>query len=262
MPEDLSKNQEKQTIAGERTVILQDEALKKLKGFVQIPRLVLKHSTLSFGARIAYSILLSYAWQDEFCFPAQEAIAQDLNCSVRQIQRLLIELKDAGLITWKQQGLNRPNTYYLLPLKVESSQKTPKTKDTTNMSCPDTTNMSGLDTTNMSHYLESKELYTKPLTVKNGDKKISNPSQKNKLNILPKLDQPIEKTQYLANEILRQLKDKHSLRFYHLVASRVPESVIRQILSEIKADGANEPAKVFTYRMKLYTQEHSLADSF
>lgn len=255
MLDNFQKINEKQKLAGERTVVLQDPTLRKLEGFVQIPRFILKHPTLSFGARVTYSILLSYAWQEEFCFPAQEAIAKDLNCSVRQIQRLLTELKAAGFISWKQQGLNRPNTYYLLPLKTELSPKTPKTKDTTYLS--------GLDATNMSHKLESIEVYTKPLTVRNGDKKIfNNPSKnKNKFSALPKLDQPIEKTQYLANEILRQLKDTHSLRFYHLVASRVPESVIRQTLSEIKADGAHESAKVFTYRMKLYAKERSLNGS-
>lgn len=127
------------------------------------------------------------------------------------------------------------------------------------MSTPERTNQSGQERTNLSDKLESKEIYIKPLTVKNGDQKTS---KKSELHALPKLNQPVEQTQYLANEILRQLGDRHSSRFYHLVASRVPETVIRQALSEIKADGANEPAKVFTYRMKQYTEEHLQGRSF
>lgn len=240
--------------AGERTVILQDESLRKLKGFVQIPKIVLMHQKLSYGAKVSYGVLLGYAWQDDFCFPAQESIAKDLNCSVRQVQRLLTELKTAALVSWKQQGLNRPNTYYLLPLKLETDQKTSKILDTTDVSHPDTTDVSRLDRTNMSYKEESKLLYTKPFNVRNGDKKIST---KSKLKILPELDQPKEKTQYVAEEILSKLGDRHSERFYYLVASRIPEPIIRNALSEIKTDGAENPARVFTYRMESYAKEKS-----
>lgn len=250
----LNNNQTKLARAGEGTVILQDESLRKLKGFIQIPKVILMHQKLSYGAKVAYGILLGYAWQDDFCFPAQEAIAKDLNCSVRQVQRFLMELRTAELIVWKQSGLNKPNTYYLLPLKIDLSQKNPKIKDTTNMSPPDTTNMSTLDTTNMSHKVYSLELYSKPLTVSSNKK-----NSKSNLKILPDLNQPQEKIQYIAEEILNKLGDQHSQKFYYLVASRVPEQVIRNALSEIKADGARNPAKVFTYRMEQYAnkQQHS-----
>jgi len=72
----------------------------------------------------------------------------------------------------------------------------------------------------------------------------------------------VERTQYMAQEILSQLGDRHSLRFYHLVASRIPEQIIRRTLSEIKVDGAKSPAKVFTYRMKLHAQEQQKSSSF
>lgn len=78
----------------------------------------------------------------------------------------------------------------------------------------------------------------------NGDEKI--------FKKLPTLPIPQEQKEYLKNEILGFLKDKHSERFYLLVASKIPEGVIRQTLSEIKVDGADDPAKVFTYRMKRY----------
>ena len=58
--------------------------------------------------------------------------------------------------------------------------------------------------------------------------------------------------EYIVEQILEQLKDQHSRKFYELVAAKVPASDIRKALAEIKADGANEPAKVFTYRMNKY----------
>jgi len=74
---------------------------------------------------------------------------------------------------------------------------------------------------------------------------------------LPNLDQDPAQTAYMANFILNELGDKQSERFYQLIAAKVPEHVIREILSQIKVDGAREPAKLFTYKVKQYAlQQH------
>jgi hypothetical protein len=69
---------------------------------------------------------------------------------------------------------------------------------------------------------------------------------------LPDLDQPQEKTTYLAHWLVDQLHDPHSHKFYHLIAAKVPEGAIRRALAEVKVDGARAPAKLFTHKMKLY----------
>lgn len=125
--------------ASPRTVILQDESLRRLEGFTQIPNVVLKHASISYGAKVAFGVLLSYAWQEDFCFPAQERLSKDLNCSVRQVRRLLTELKDAGFITWKQQGLNLPNVYHILPQTKWTPSKSSNGKERTDLSHPDRT---------------------------------------------------------------------------------------------------------------------------
>ena len=66
------------------------------------------------------------------------------------------------------------------------------------------------------------------------------------------IDQPAEKTEYVADYILEQLRDEHSRAFYRLVAAKIPEAIIRKAIAEIRADGAREPAKLFTYKMKSY----------
>lgn len=76
------------------------------------------------------------------------------------------------------------------------------------------------------------------------------------LKRLPKLDQPAEKNDYIAQEvILKELKDEHSLPAYRLIAAKAPEQIIRQAISEIKADGAKEPVKVFMHKMKEYAKK-------
>jgi len=54
----------------ERTVIIKHPALKVLDGgFTQIPTKVLRNADLSTGARLAYALLLSYAWQAPLLTP-------------------------------------------------------------------------------------------------------------------------------------------------------------------------------------------------
>lgn len=102
------------------TIVVLNEALKH--GFTQLPRYILKDKTLTFGARLTYAVLLSYAWQEDSCFPGQSRMAKDLGTTDRSMRRFLIELKQAGYIDWRQQGLGKTNIYYILdyqPLKLE-----------------------------------------------------------------------------------------------------------------------------------------------
>lgn len=69
---------------------------------------------------------------------------------------------------------------------------------------------------------------------------------------LPNLEQSQDKTQYVARTLVKRLDDEPSARFYQLIAAKVPEQVILQALAEIKVDGAREPAKLFTHKMKVY----------
>jgi hypothetical protein len=70
------------------------------------------------------------------------------------------------------------------------------------------------------------------------------------------LGDPTEKTAYIVRDIiLKTLGDEKSLKFYELVAAKIPEQVIREVLSEVRVDGARNPAKLFTYKIKQYALE-------
>ncbi|MBI1814067.1 MAG: helix-turn-helix domain-containing protein [Deltaproteobacteria bacterium] len=100
-----------------RTVVLKDASLRQFEGgFTSIPNRILENNDLSLGARMTYAMLLKYAWQKDFCFPAQQQLARDLGITDRSVRTFLGELRDRALIDWKQQGLNRPNIYYILKL--------------------------------------------------------------------------------------------------------------------------------------------------
>jgi hypothetical protein len=52
---------------------------------------------------------------------------------------------------------------------------------------------------------------------------------------LPNIERPSEEIQLISDDILAALGDQHSEPFYALVATKVPESVIRQKLSEMES---------------------------
>jgi len=111
-------------ILEKHTIVVLNEALKH--GFTQLPNYVLKAKKLSFGARLAYAVLLSYAWQEDSCFPGQLRMAEDLDTTPRMLRNYLNELKKYGFIDWQRRGLNKTNVYYILdykPIKIEADRK-------------------------------------------------------------------------------------------------------------------------------------------
>lgn len=104
----------------EKTLIIKDSSFKK--GFTSVPNVILT-SSLSFGAKTIYSLLLMFAWQEKETFPGQARLAQAAGCTERTVRTYLNELKKEGLITWKQRGLTKTNVYYINSLDSFSDRK-------------------------------------------------------------------------------------------------------------------------------------------
>jgi hypothetical protein len=108
-------------ILEKHTIVVLNKALKH--GFTQIPRYILRDKRLSFGARLTYAVLLSYAWQEDSCFPGQERMSHDLGVSRQMVTTYLNELKAHRYIDWERRGLGKTNVYYILdykPLEFEA----------------------------------------------------------------------------------------------------------------------------------------------
>ncbi len=102
-------------------IIVENEMLRA--GFAALPYVVLRDTRLSVGARLAYSVLLSYAWQEEACFAGQQKMANDMGVSERHLRRFLGELEDLGYVRMKRQGLNKPNLYYILDVRTKLKKR-------------------------------------------------------------------------------------------------------------------------------------------
>src|ERR1700692_1879356 len=82
-------------------------------GFTQVPNFILTKKDISVGAKLAYAMLLKYAWGDDACFPGQLKLADDMGAGERSVRTYLKELESVGLLEIKQRGLGKTNLYSL-----------------------------------------------------------------------------------------------------------------------------------------------------
>jgi hypothetical protein len=93
-------------------------------GFTQVPNFILTNEYISVGAKLAYAMLLKYAWQDDACFPGQAKLAQDMGAGERSVRTYLKELETVELLEIQQRGLGKTNLYRLhLTIKSKEARR-------------------------------------------------------------------------------------------------------------------------------------------
>lgn len=97
----------------EKTIVLEGFDPFSSQGFTQIPNALLRDKKLSPSAKLCYSMLLSYAWQKEACFPGQEKLGEDIGMTRKSVYRFLKELERFGYLETKRRGLGKTNVYVL-----------------------------------------------------------------------------------------------------------------------------------------------------
>lgn len=100
-------------IIKEKTIILEGADRATQKGFTQVPNFVLESKEISTGGKLTYAMLLKYAWQNEFCFPGQERLGEDMGVTLPSANRYLKELESKGFIRVKRRGQGKTNKYFL-----------------------------------------------------------------------------------------------------------------------------------------------------
>jgi hypothetical protein len=71
--------------ARERNIEIVGAELATRHGFTQVPNFILTNPDISVGAKLAYAMLLKYAWQDDACFPGQAKLAKDMGAAERSV---------------------------------------------------------------------------------------------------------------------------------------------------------------------------------
>lgn len=103
----------------EKTIVLQGADRLSAAGFTQLPNDLLADPRLSSGAKVAYAMLLRYAWHNASCLQGQDTLARDMGLKARMVRNHLSELKALDYLTVKQRGQGKTNVY-VLNLRVRS----------------------------------------------------------------------------------------------------------------------------------------------
>lgn len=98
-------------ILQERNIILEAPNPVTAEGFTQVPNFILRSPTLSMGAKLTYAMFLSYAWNNDLCFPGQEKLAEAIGVSRQSVGTFIRELEREELVSVKRRGLGKTNLY-------------------------------------------------------------------------------------------------------------------------------------------------------
>jgi DNA-binding transcriptional ArsR family regulator len=100
-------------ILKDRNIILKGADAATARGFTQVPNFLLKSKKLSSGDKLAFAMLLSYAWQNDFCFPGQKRLGDDMGLHETNVRRHLKSLQANGLLSIVRRGQGKTNIYEL-----------------------------------------------------------------------------------------------------------------------------------------------------
>src|SRR5580700_4844500 len=112
-------------ILKERNIEIVGADLATRHGFTQVPNFLLTKNDISVGAKLAYAMLLKYAWNNDACFPGQVKLAEDMGAGERSVRTYLKELEVAGLLEITQRGLGKTNLYRLFLTVKKGSGRRP-----------------------------------------------------------------------------------------------------------------------------------------
>ena len=100
-----------QVAAIERNMRINSADPIALHGFTQLPNFILRNPDLTANAKTVYSLLLSYAWHNDLCFPGQERLAEHMGSHVSTVSRAITELEECSLIEIERRGQGKTNFY-------------------------------------------------------------------------------------------------------------------------------------------------------
>jgi biotin operon repressor len=100
-------------ILKDRNIVLKGADAATRQGFTQVPNFLLKSKNLTAGDKMTFAMLLSYAWQNDYCFPGQVRLGLDLGIHETNVRKHLKSLQANGLLTIKRRGQGKTNIYEL-----------------------------------------------------------------------------------------------------------------------------------------------------
>ncbi len=110
---DFSTDRHIGDILKDRNIILRGADAATAQGFTQVPNFLLRMKEITSGDKMTFAMILSYAWQNDSCFPGQATLAKDMGVDERTVRRHIQALQTAGLLVIQQRGQGKTNIYEL-----------------------------------------------------------------------------------------------------------------------------------------------------
>jgi DNA-binding FadR family transcriptional regulator len=73
-------------------------------------------------------MFLSYAWDNDFCFPGQDRLAKDMGMSRSRVTEFVTGLEKSGLISIQRRGQGKTNLYTIHFQVKKAVDKTPRSR--------------------------------------------------------------------------------------------------------------------------------------
>ena len=186
-------------------------------------------SSLGFSALAVYHFLASMAGDEQRCYPSQRYIAERLGCSRATVCKAIKGLSAARLIDVRKRNYTS-RMYQLLDVRCNPTE----TKVSTERNYP----VQNVDT--------NKNYITRLNNNRGRSKKKRTPST------------PTTRAELLARDIAETLKDTDGYAKYLSYAAAYHESVLREMLSEVRQTPDNKIKKsrqaFFHYLVKRYEE--------
>jgi len=97
----------------DRNIVLETKDPIVQEGFTQVPNHILKSNQLTVGEKLTFAMFLSYAWNNDLCFPGQQKLAKDLGVNERSVRTYTQGLQKKGFLVVRRRGLGKTNLYTL-----------------------------------------------------------------------------------------------------------------------------------------------------
>ena len=110
---DFSTDRHIGDILKDRNIILRGADAATTQGYTQVPNFLLRMKEITSGDKMTFAMILSYAWQNDSCFPGQAKLAEDMGVDERTVRRHIQALQAAGLLVIQQRGQGKTNIYEL-----------------------------------------------------------------------------------------------------------------------------------------------------
>ena len=95
----------------EKNIQLETQDPVVMHGFTQVPNFILKNENLTVGEKMTFAMFLSYAWNNDFCFPGQAKLAEDIGVTRQSVNSFIKGLEKKGFLEIKRRGLGKTNLY-------------------------------------------------------------------------------------------------------------------------------------------------------